>query len=95
MNGGLAELLRSWRASLRKSCLLLMAVGVLALGVLPALSMSAVIRAVIHLIGREDAMDPAAIAAVCMQLAAVGLLACLWPARRAAPAQPMLALRGA
>ncbi len=66
----------------------------LALGVLLAWSMSGVMRAVMQQIGSEQAVDPAAIAGVCLLLAVAGMLACLLPALRAARVQPMLALRG-
>jgi len=46
------------------------------------------------LLGRNDAFDPLALAAVCVVLAVAGLLACLLPALRAGRVQPMRALRG-
>lgn len=65
----------------------------LALGVVLALSLSGVLRAVLEDIDR-GAIDPVAIAGVCVMLAIAGLLACLLPALRAGRVHPMRALRG-
>jgi predicted permease len=68
------------------------AVG-LVLGVGLALSLSGVLRAVMENVGRS-AVDPLALAGVCVVLAVAGFLACLLPAWRAGRVQPMRALRG-
>ncbi|HET8553970.1 MAG TPA: ADOP family duplicated permease [Rhodanobacteraceae bacterium] len=67
----------------------------LVIGVGVALALSRVSSALLmNLLGRNGAVDPVAMAAVCMLLAIAGLLACLIPALRAARVQPMHALRG-
>jgi len=58
-----------------------------------ALSLSGVLRAVLQDIGRS-AIDPVALAGVCVLLAIAGVLACLLPAWRAANVAPMRTLRG-
>ncbi|TPG47382.1 FtsX-like permease family protein [Rhodanobacter glycinis] len=65
----------------------------LVLGVGLALALSGVLRAVLEDIGRS-AVDPVALAGVCVLLAIAGLLACLIPALRAGRVHPMRALRG-
>jgi predicted permease len=65
----------------------------LALGILLALSLSGVLRAVLQDIGRS-AIDPLSLVGVCALLAIAGMLACLLPALRAARVAPMQALRG-
>jgi putative ABC transport system permease protein len=46
------------------------------------------------LLGRSDAFDPTVMFGVCAVLAVAGLLACMWPAMRAARVAPMRALKG-
>jgi len=65
----------------------------LALGVLLALSLSGVLRAVLQDVGRST-IDPWALAGVCLLLAIAGVLACLLPALRVSRVSPMRALRG-
>jgi predicted permease len=65
----------------------------LVLGVVLALSLSGVLRAVLQDIGRS-AIDPMALIGVCVLLAVAGMLACLLPALRAGHVAPMRALRG-
>ena len=73
----------------------LVQIGVgLAFGVMLALALSGVLRAVLEQLNRSSAFDPLAVAGVCVVLALAGLLACLLPAWRAARVQPMRALRG-
>ncbi|WP_350016697.1 ADOP family duplicated permease [Rhodanobacter sp. IGA1.0] len=67
----------------------------LAIGVAIALGASHALAVLLMtLLGRSNAFDPAVVLGVCATLAATGLLACLWPAVRAARVQPMRALRG-
>jgi len=66
----------------------------LVLGVVLALALSGVLRAVLEQLNRSSAFDPLAVVGVCVMLAFAGLLACLLPALRAARVQPMRALRG-
>lgn len=67
----------------------------LVIGVGVTLALSRVSSAwLMNLLGHSGAMDPLAIAGVCVLLAMAGLLACLLPALRAARVQPMHALRG-
>lgn len=73
----------------------LMQIGIgLALGIVLALALSGLLRAVLEQLNRSSAFDPVAVAGVCVLLALAGLLACLLPALRAARVQPMRALRG-
>lgn len=65
----------------------------LILGIGIALLLSGTLHAMLAQIGRS-ALDPWAIAGVCVLLAVAGLLACLRPALRAGRVQPMQALRG-
>ncbi len=66
----------------------------LVLGVILALALSGVLRAVMEQIDRSRVFDPLAILGVCAVLTVAGLLACLIPAMRAGRVQPMHALRG-
>ena len=73
----------------------LVQIGVgLALGVMLALALSGVLRAVMEQLNRRSAIDPLAIVGVCVLLAMAGMLACLVPALRAGRVHPMRALRG-
>jgi len=74
---------------------LIQIVAGLVIGVGIALGASRALSALLMaLLGRSSAFDPAAVAGVCVVLAAAGLLACLLPAVRAGRVQPMHALRG-
>ena len=66
----------------------------LMLGVMLALALSGVLRAVLEQLNRRSLFDPWAIAGVCAVLVLAGVLACLLPAWRAARVSPMRALRG-
>jgi ABC-type antimicrobial peptide transport system permease subunit len=65
----------------------------LVLGVPLSIGLSGALRTVVQQQGLPRMFDPLAIAAVCLCLAASGLLACLLPALRAARVHPMQALR--
>ena len=66
----------------------------LALGVPLSIGLSGALRTVVQQQGLPRMVDPLSIAAVCVCLAASGLLACLLPALRAGRVQPMSVLRG-
>ncbi|HEX7341236.1 MAG TPA: ADOP family duplicated permease [Rhodanobacteraceae bacterium] len=66
----------------------------LVIGIGAAVALSGTLRALLSTIGRHSALDPWAIAGVCVVLALAGLLACLLPAFRAGHVPPMRALRG-
>ncbi|HET8898395.1 MAG TPA: FtsX-like permease family protein, partial [Rhodanobacteraceae bacterium] len=82
---------RLWRLVLRGG-MAQIGIGLL-LGVALALLLSRLLRAVLEEINRS-ALDPLAMAGVCVLLSMAGLLACLLPALRAARVAPMRALRG-
>ena len=63
----------------------------LALGLPLAWTFARLLSARLYGVGR---FDPATLVAVATALAAIGILACLWPARRAATTDPATALRG-
>jgi len=67
----------------------------LAVGVAIVLGVSRLLaQLLVSLAGRGDTFDPVALGGACVVLAIAGLLACLWPALRAARVAPMRALRG-
>ena len=67
----------------------------LALGVVVAFGFSRLLSAVLMaMLGASNALDSVTVVVVCAVLAVAGLLACLFPALRAARVQPMRALRG-
>jgi putative ABC transport system permease protein len=69
--------------------MLLAAIGV-AVGLCAALASTRLIESVLYGV---DPVDPATYTIVASVLSAVALVACYVPARRAAPVDPMLALR--
>jgi putative ABC transport system permease protein len=66
----------------------------LACGLGLAVLLSGRLGDLLYALGRDNALDPAAMLLVAAVLAAAGLLACLLPALRAARVAPMRALRG-
>ncbi|MDO1529496.1 ABC transporter permease [Fulvimonas sp. R45] len=66
----------------------------LACGLGLAVLLSGRLRELLYALGRDNAIDPAAMLLVAVVLAVAGLLACLLPALRAARVAPMRALRG-
>lgn len=88
----LGEPTRRLMAGVLRAGMIQIAIG-LAFGIGMALASSQLTRAVLVDIGR-DALDPIALAVVCVLLASAGLLACLPSAWRASRTPPMRALRG-
>jgi predicted lysophospholipase L1 biosynthesis ABC-type transport system permease subunit len=73
----------------------LVQIGVgLACGLGLAVLLSGRLGELLYALGRDNAIDPAAMLLVAVVLAVAGLLACLLPALRAARMAPMRALRG-
>jgi putative ABC transport system permease protein len=59
-------------------------------GVVLAVALAQVLKTMLFGV---SSIDPIAYAAVCLLFGAVAILACYWPARRAARVDPLVALR--